>query len=79
LTGHTVKIQFTGCRYSSGTVPALLAAGMPAALIYGPMQHRITSPCVGAGRRDWTARLVNGFVNETSHNCSHGVERGVMA
>ena len=22
---------------------------------------------------------VNGFVNETSHNCSHGVERGVMA
>ena len=52
---------------------------MPAALIYGPMQHRITSPCVGAVRRDWTTRLVNGFVNETSHNCSHGVERGVMA
>jgi len=32
-----------------------------------------------AGRRDWITRLVNGFVNETRHNCPYGVERGVMA
>jgi hypothetical protein len=42
-----VKIQFSGCRQSSPTVGALLAAGMPAALIDGPMQQRITSPRVG--------------------------------
>jgi hypothetical protein len=33
LTGYRVKIQFAGCRQSSGTVAALLVAGMPAALI----------------------------------------------
>jgi hypothetical protein len=58
---------------------ALLATGMPAALTYGSMQHRLTSPCVGAGRSDWTARLVNGFVNETRRNCPYRVERGVTA
>jgi hypothetical protein len=46
LRGHMVKIQLSCCRQSSPTVGALLAAGMPA-LINGPMQQRITSPCVG--------------------------------
>jgi len=34
---------------------------MPAALIYGPMQALQHVECAGAGRRDWTARLVNGL------------------
>ena len=54
-------------------------AGMPAALIYGPMQALQHVECAGAGRRDWTARLVNGFVNETRRNCPFGVGRGVKA
>jgi hypothetical protein len=58
--------------------PAGPVAGPPVAARAGP-QHRITTPCVGAGRSDWTARLVNGFVNETRRHCMYGVERGVMA
>ena len=39
--------------------------------------QRLSGPRFGEPVR--IARLVNGFVNETRHNCPYGVERGVMA
>jgi hypothetical protein len=43
------------------------------------LAHAITQHVVVGGGSDSVARLVNGFVNETRHNCAYGVERRVVA
>lgn len=77
LAVHTVEIQFAGCRQSSPTVGALLAAGMLAALINGPMQQRdhvaVWSPAGVIGS------ACERICERNAAQRPYDLERGVMA